>query len=711
MAEVGTIFESGAKELLDNPLLRKEMLDERAYQLNIALKSVNRNTLVVLPTALGKTVISVFVAAHHLYNFRGKKVLIMAPTKPLVLQHRDSFQKLLKLRDGDIEVLTGKTTPGQRMRAWNGKARAYFATPQVVSNDRKHGLRLDDFSLLVFDECHRARKNYAYTRVAEAYVREAGYPVILAMTASPGADKSKIEDLCKSLFVERIEVRAEEDPDVQPYVSPVGVEWKLVRLPESYSEVGKLLKEMLDRRLKSLSMMGVIRKDPSFIFRSDLLEAGEKLRRSLGFGKNKGRIFGALILQSSALSIYHAMGLLESQGPETMRKFLERVKNSAKKSHRSVAIEMESKGVFEMMDSGLEEHPKISALEKTVGEQLSSNSDSKIMIFTQYRDTSSHIVERLSKTGLPVERFVGQASKEGEPGMNQDEQAELLGRFRKGEVRILVATSIGEEGLDIPNVDMVLFYEPVPSEIRYIQRKGRTGRGNFGKVVILAAEDTIDTSYLRSTGKKVERMRRAIKRLNMELSPIVRFGGAPAPDPMRQEDFTEIVESTPTEGHRRVRRDPEDRKAEIREFNREVRKVSKLLLDRVLRSGESGITLEEFASTAGSEGYSWESIKEAADILLKSEQVDESKGRLVPPAVGLPGRPGLEMHSFEVERVLSGRAVLLVDEKWRSVLFPESYNGPKHLIKKGVRFEAAADFYRQDGKVHTRIYAIKNVLS
>ncbi|MFN4133515.1 MAG: helicase-related protein, partial [Candidatus Hadarchaeales archaeon] len=540
--------ETQTTDFLGNPLLRKELLEEREYQVNIAKEAVRKNTLVVLPTALGKTIIAVLAAAHFLYSYRRMKVLVMAPTRPLVLQHRNTFLRLLRLRSSDVEVLTGKSPPTYRFRAWEGNARVYFATPQVVNNDHENGLKLDKFSFLVFDECHRARKNYAYTKVAQAYVSESPYPIILAMTASPGAERKKIEELCRALFIEHVEMRTEEDSDVQPYVGKIGLEWIRVPLPDSYKEIHRQIREMLEKRLASLSSMGVIKKHPRFIFRNDLLEAGERLRGMLASAPSagRGRIFGAIFLQSSAMTLYHALELLESQGLHTFASFLERLKKSGKKSHRSLVKEMEKAGVFQKLDEK-EEHPKIKILEAEVRQQFLANSSSKVIVFTQYRDTSSWIVERLRKLGIQAERFVGQADKEGEMGMSQDEQARLLEKFRAGEVRVLVATSIAEEGLDIPNVDLVVFYEPVPSEIRYIQRKGRTGRGKFGRVVILATENSLDTTYLMSSRKKVEKMKRMIKRLNMELSPIMRFGSPPSLEPMTPEELMEAEELPPPE--------------------------------------------------------------------------------------------------------------------------------------------------------------------
>lgn len=68
-------------------------------------------------------------------------------------------------------------------------------------------------------------------------------------------------------------------------------------------------------------------------------------------------------------------------------------------------------------------------------------------------------------------------------------------KFRDGLFRVLIATRVGEEGLDIAEVNQVIFYDNVPSSVRYIQRRGRTGRKDTGKLVVLIAKNTIDETY------------------------------------------------------------------------------------------------------------------------------------------------------------------------------------------------------------------------
>jgi ERCC4-related helicase len=210
------------------PLIYEKSIEFRTYQNNIAESAYDKNTLVVLPTALGKTIVAIMVTANALYNYRHKRVLVVAPTRPLVLQHMKSFYSVLKISQDKIAEITGKTLPLPRTAIWKNKdIRLVFATPEVVRNDlQDNRLSLNDFSLLIIDEAHRAVKDYAYTTIAKQYISQSEQPLILAMTASPGSDIKRIHDVCNNLFIEHIEYRTEEDVDVKPYVNPINVNWQ-----------------------------------------------------------------------------------------------------------------------------------------------------------------------------------------------------------------------------------------------------------------------------------------------------------------------------------------------------------------------------------------------------------------------------------------------------------------------------------------------------
>jgi ERCC4-related helicase len=113
--------------------------------------------------------------------------------------------------------------------------------------------------------------------------------------------------------------------------------------------------------------------------------------------------------------------------------------------------------------------------------------------------------------GYNTERFVGQTDRDGDAGLSQTEQTEILDRFRKREFNILVASQVAEEGLNIPAVDMVVFYEPIPSAVRAIQRRGRTGRNEVGKVVMLVTEDSRDEAFLYAETGREKKMKKIVR--------------------------------------------------------------------------------------------------------------------------------------------------------------------------------------------------------
>jgi Fanconi anemia group M protein len=148
-----------------------------------------------------------------------------------------------------------------------------------------------------------------------------------------------------------------------------------------------------------------------------------------------------------------------------------------------------------------------------IAETLGIQGGERVIVFTESRDTAETLTDFLGEH-FSVERFVGQSDTEGSEGMTQTEQQDTLERFRAGEFEVLVSTSVAEEGLDVPEVDLVLFYEPVPTAIRAIQRKGRTGRQTEGAVVVLLAEDTRDEAYFwkaRNDQKQMQEELRALK--------------------------------------------------------------------------------------------------------------------------------------------------------------------------------------------------------
>ncbi|ASJ07459.1 DEAD/DEAH box helicase [Thermococcus pacificus] len=500
------------------PYLRRDIIEPRVYQEVIYARCKETNCLVVLPTGLGKTLIAMLIADYRLSTYGGK-VLMLAPTKPLAVQHAESFKRLFNLSPEQINVLTGELPPNKRQEIWE-KSTIITATPQTVENDVITGkISLEDVVLLVIDEAHRAVGGYSYVFIAKEYLKTARHPLVLGLTASPGSDEEKIREIVENLGIEHIEVRTESSPDVKPYVQRIAFEWVKVELPEIYKEVRSLLREMLKESLKPLAQFKLVSTYSPDIPKREVLQAGSRINREVAQGNYElGRL---RVYQAKAVKLQHAIELLETQGLTALRAYLKKLREDKRtKSSRQLMEDPRMRKVIYLLVQAKElgiDHPKMERLLELVGKQLGRKPDSKIIVFTNYRDTGKKIVEELTKRGISSERFIGQASRGEDKGMSQKKQKETLERFSRAEFNVLVATSVGEEGLDVPEVDLVVFYEPVPSAIRSIQRRGRTGRHRPGRVVILMAKGTRDEAYYWSSKRKEKGMFDAIKRIAREL--------------------------------------------------------------------------------------------------------------------------------------------------------------------------------------------------
>lgn len=493
-------------DYVNHPLIRENTIERRMFQISIAATALIKNTLVVIPTGLGKTTIAALVIASRLLNENGK-VLFLAPTKPLVEQHARFLRKVLKIEEDEIVALSGEIEPENRKELWK-EAKVVVSTPQVVENDIIAGrVDLGDVVLAIFDEAHRAVGNYSYVFIAKEYLKMAKNPLITGMTASPGSDAERIMEVVQNLAIETIEVRTEWDEDVAPYIGKKNIEWVKVVMPKEMEEVKIKLEECIKVRFKRLRELGVDL--PENASKRDLLSLQEALQVEAAENRDSD-LFEGLSVLAEILKLQHAVELVETQGIKALKLYLKKlVKEASSKGGSKAAKSIVNDTLFRSAVISAAkckaEHPKLEKLREILREQFRFKEDSRVIVFTNYRDSADMIVRELSEQ-FSITKFVGQANRENDKGMKQREQIETLDKFRKGEYKVLVATSVGEEGLDIPSTDLVVFYEAVPSEIRAIQRKGRTGRGREGRIVVLMTKGTRDEAYYYTSLHKEKKM-------------------------------------------------------------------------------------------------------------------------------------------------------------------------------------------------------------
>lgn len=509
---------------IEHPFIRKDSIEARLYQQLLAGDVLKKgNTMIVAPTALGKTIVAVLVASDRLEKVKKSKILILSPSKPLAIQHESSFKEFLTV---PCTSITGAVKTDERVKRWE-ESQVISATPQTVESDLLNGrYSLKDVSLIVFDECHHAVGSYSYVYLASRYVKESKFNLVLGLTASPGSDKSKIKEVCENLFIQNIIVKSEDDDDVRPYFNPVKIDWVKVKMSEELEKIKESVNKALKIRLKGLKNMGVIK--TVSVSKVDILKARGRVQNRIGRSANPPKeCFQAISVLSAVINIQHSLELIETQGVSTFNKYISRLRKKKTKAAKSLLLDdnfgRAVRLAFDAERNGWE-HPKLRKLTNILKKELSVDSkqtklqstryvknidenSSKIIVFTQYRDTLEMIHDKLEKEGIKSAKFFGQAAKDGEKGLTQKEQKNIIKSFKKGEFDVLISTSVAEEGIDIPAVDLVILYEPVPSEVRMIQRRGRTGRKRTGRVKVLITEGTRDEGYYWSSIRKEDRMR------------------------------------------------------------------------------------------------------------------------------------------------------------------------------------------------------------
>ncbi|MEM5804272.1 MAG: DEAD/DEAH box helicase [Candidatus Aenigmatarchaeota archaeon] len=507
-------------EYFCHPLVVPKSIELREYQANILKTALERNTLCVLPTGLGKTAIAIMLAAERMERFPGSKTLVVAPTRPLCSQHQKAFQGALDLPKNSVILLTGQITP-QARQAYYENAKVICATPQTIQNDLRTGkLNLSDFSLLVVDEVHRAVKKYAYPFVSQLYERTAKNPRILGLTASPGSEETKIKEICRNLSINAVEIRGENDSDVMHYAQHVDAEIVRVELGEEMKLAQERLKSVLKDRIEKLS-----RYTAQCRTKRDILDLQKRISRQLQMEKDPS-LYYAASLAAETIKIWHALELLETQSIGALKGYFDRMaEGRSKATERMLGDDRVRDAIITVQHLYAEgkEHPKIGKLREIVAKSIEENKDVKIIVFSQYRDNIEAIYSMLQKVeGCRPAVLIGQAKTSDEDsvvsrGLKQKEQIDVIKDYEAYVYNVLITTSIGEEGLHLSSADMAIFYEPVPSEIRTIQRRGRVGRTKVGRVVFLITKDTRDEAYYYSARRKEREMKEILTEMREDM--------------------------------------------------------------------------------------------------------------------------------------------------------------------------------------------------
>lgn len=494
----------------------------RDYQYNIVHKGLFHNLLVALPTGLGKTFIAATIMLNWFRWTESAQIVFVAPTKPLVSQQIDACFNIVGIPRSQTTMLTGEVSPAVRAEEWQEK-RVFFMTPQTLINDLKNGMcDPKKIVLVVVDEAHKATGNYAYVEVVKFLRRFNSSFRILALTATPGATVEAVQKVIDGLGVSRVEIRTEDSLDIRDFVHSRNVETQIFDNSDEMTMSLELFSSAVQPLMNKLNSQNAYwGKDPEKITLYGLKVAWDQWKASEAGRRAHFGLKGMIsALFSALMSLAHNLELLKYHGIgpfyHKMRVFADEAASGGKYA-KQVAEDENFKKLMNRLRIWVNNpdfigHPKLSYLKTVVlnhfmdagegqaNDGADGHSNTRIMIFAHYRDSAEEIVRVLSRHG-PIIRpriFVGQSGTKGSEGMDQKTQLDVIKKFKAGTYNTIVATSIGEEGLDIGEVDLIVCYDCSKSPIRMLQRMGRTGRKRAGNIVLLLMRGKEENDYMHA---------------------------------------------------------------------------------------------------------------------------------------------------------------------------------------------------------------------
>lgn len=499
----------------------------RDYQFSIVKNGLFHNTLVALPTGLGKTFIAATVMLNYFRWTKNAKIIFVAPTKPLASQQVEACLNVAGIPRSQATLLTGETAPSLREGEWE-RRRLFFMTPQTLQNDLSKGYAdPKSIALLVIDEAHRATGDYAYVKVVEFIRRFNKSFRVLALTATPGSTVEGVQSVIDGLGISAVEIRTEESIDIRQYVHAREIDQvvlepsdEMLRLQDLFS---KALRPLCDKIAQANKWVA---RDPMSMTVMGL--RASQTTWALGAGKhaNQGTKWMIMSVFSILQSLAHSIKLLNFHGIAPFyHKLLDFRTETEEKGAKAPKYRwqiLEDENFQEMMDTidkwqkldGFVGHPKLSFLcENLLNHFMDAGqgSNTRAIVFSEYRDSAEEIVRALNKHKPMIKAsiFVGQADSKRSEGMKQKQQIEAIENFKAGQFNVLVATSIGEEGLDIGQVDLIICYDASASPIRMLQRMGRTGRKRAGNITLLLMKGREEEQF-RKAKDNYETMQRFI---------------------------------------------------------------------------------------------------------------------------------------------------------------------------------------------------------
>ncbi|XP_040216264.1 antiviral innate immune response receptor RIG-I [Rana temporaria] len=499
----------------------------RKYQEELAQPAYRgNNTIISAPTGCGKTFVALSICDHHLKsmpNNQKGKVVFMATKVPVYEQQKNIFHQYFEDTGYSVTGFCGEQADNIPIGMVIEQSDIIILTPQILVNCLEDGLlsSLSIFTLMIFDECHNTIGNHPYNVLMFKYLDQKldspgqKLPQIVGLTASVGTGKSRcaaeaveyISKLCSSLDIECISTVKESLEELRKvvYKPEKFVHEARCRMDDPFAKIMSEIMTEIEQMAKSvypnLGAMSDIQNRTIGTQKYDnwIIDIQKKCRLlQLEDKMEESRLCSALFTYTEHLrKCNNALIINEDARTHDALDYLQNFYNNIKNG-TFTDIEQNLVKKFEVKLPQLleiakdNENPKLEELQFILSESYRENPETRTLLFVNTRALVAALKKWIEETPslsfLKPETIFGRSKRHDNIGMTLPSQKGALDTFRNsGDNKLLIATSVADEGIDIPACNLVLLYEYVGNVTKMIQVRGR-GRAKDSKCYLITSK-------------------------------------------------------------------------------------------------------------------------------------------------------------------------------------------------------------------------------
>ncbi|KAM5308264.1 ATP-dependent RNA helicase DHX58 isoform 1-T2 [Glossophaga mutica] len=471
-------------------------MELRPYQWEVIMPALEgKNIIIWLPTGAGKTRAAAYVAKRHLETVDGAKVVVLVNRVHLVTQHCEEFRRMLDGRWA-ITTLSGDMGPRPGFGHVARRSDLLICTAELLqmaltSPEEEEHVELNAFSLIVVDECHHTHKGTVYNSILNRYLehkfwRTQPLPQVLGLTASPGTGRATkldgaidhILQLCANLDTWRIMSPRNYLPQLQEHTRQPCKQYDLCHR-RSQDPFGDLLKKLMEQVHDHLEMPELNQNFGTQMYEQQVVEMSQSAAEA---GLLERRVYALHLRRyNDALLIHDTVRAVDAMA--ALRDFYDRERATKTQflhaERRLLTLFDDHKNKLSLLATHGPENPKLEMLEQILQEQFKSPGSPRGIIFTCTRQSAHSLLlwlrqqPGLQTVDIRAELLIGAGHSSQGIHMTQREQQDVIRKFRDGTLNLLVATSVAEEGLDIPQCNVIVRYGLLTNEISMVQARGR----------------------------------------------------------------------------------------------------------------------------------------------------------------------------------------------------------------------------------------------